>query len=124
MHYEDKYDYNTNGNAIFTSANKTDSLAEFADITYQVVDNPSATPWQAYYLMDRPHVGFDLIPFSLDESGGTKFHNLSARGVARYQLTPDSNVYGSYTQGYKPGVPSRFSVLLVGAGAARNHRCV
>jgi iron complex outermembrane receptor protein len=114
MHYEDKYDYNTNGNAIFTSDNKTDSLAEFADITYQVVDNLFLTAG-ARYSMDRPHVGFDLIPFGLDESGDAKFHNLSSRGVVRYQLTPDSNVYGSYTQGYKPGgLPaSAFSLVPV-----------
>jgi iron complex outermembrane recepter protein len=114
LHASDEYNYRTNGFPIFNSSNRTDSLSEFADLTYQVVDNLYLTVG-GRYSKDRPHVSFDLIPFNLAEAGGTSFNNFSARGVARYQLTPSSNVYASYTQGYKPGgLPaSSFSLVPV-----------
>ncbi len=112
--YQDDYNYFTNNNAIFVSTNKTNSFAEFADVTYEVVDKLYLTAG-ARYSEDRPSVSWDLFPLSFADSGATKFHNLSPRGVLRYELTPDSSVYASYTQGYKPGgLPaSAFSLVPV-----------
>lgn len=102
MHYTDSYDYNTNDTAIFTSKNSTDSYAGFANVTYELAPNLYLTGGGRYSI-DRPSVAFDLIPYSEAESGDTEFHNFSGRGVLRYQLSPQSNVYASFTQGYKAG---------------------
>lgn len=114
MHYTDSYDYNTNNIRIFNSKNTTDSYAAFANVTYEIAHNLYLTGGGRYSI-DRPSVSFDLIPYGLAESGGTEFHNFSGRGVLRYQLTPDSNVYASFTQGYKAGgLPaSAFSLVPV-----------
>lgn len=114
LHAVDSYDYNTNGNPVFTSKNSTDSWAVFADGTYQVMDNLYFTAGTRY-TTDHPWVAFNLIPLKFAENGGTNFDNDSSRAVVRYQLTPDSNVYGSFTQGYKSGgLPaSDFSLVPV-----------
>ena len=114
MHAVDSYDYRTNGNPVFTSKNSTDSWAAFADGTYQVLDDLYFTAGTRY-TTDHPWVAFDLIPLSFAEKGGVNFDNVSSRGVLRYKLTPDSNVYGSFTQGYKAGgLPaSDFSLVPV-----------
>jgi len=113
MHLTDVYDYNTNTatstrfdggpyNPLFTSKNTLDSYAVFADGTYEIVDNLFLTAGGRYSI-DHPKLAYDLFPADL--IGGTKvsFHNFSARGVVRYQLNPQSNVYASFTQGYKAG---------------------
>jgi iron complex outermembrane recepter protein len=114
MHYTDSYDYNTNSTPIFNSKNTTDSYAVFANVTYEIAPKLFLTGGGRYSI-DRPSVYFDLIPYSLAESGDTEFHNFSGRGVLRYELTPASNVYASFTQGYKAGgLPaSAFSLIPV-----------
>lgn len=114
MHYTDSYDYVTNDAKIFDSKNTTDSYAAFGNVTYEIAHNLYLTGGGRYSI-DRPSVAFDLFPYSLAESGYTEFHNFSGRGVLRYQLTPDSNVYASFTQGYKAGgLPaSAFSLVPV-----------
>lgn len=114
MHYTDSYDYSTNNFRIFNSKNTTESYAAFANVTYEIAHNLYLTGG-GRYSVDRPSVSFDLIPYALAESGGTKFHNFSGRAVLRYQLNPDSNVYASFTQGYKAGgLPaSAFSLVPV-----------
>lgn len=114
MRYTDSYDYNTNNTPIFNSKNTTESYAGFANVTYEIAPNLYLTGGGRYSI-DKPSVYFDLIPYDLAEGGDTQFHNFSGRGVVRYQLTPGSNVYASFTQGYKAGgLPaSAFSLVPV-----------
>lgn len=102
LEYKDAYDFNVNGGDIFTSHNKTKSYAAFADATYEIVDNLFVTGG-IRYTEDKPCVAFNLQVASFEDAGCTKFDNVSVRGVVRYELTPASNIYASYTQGYRSG---------------------
>ncbi|MBA2933747.1 TonB-dependent receptor [Sphingomonas sp. CGMCC 1.13654] len=102
----DTYDYNLSlGGApyvnAFVSKNTTRSYAGFADATYEVLDNLFVTGGLRYS-KDDLKLAYPAGPLA-GLSGKASFHNFSPRGVIRYQLTPQSNVYASYTKGYKSG---------------------
>ncbi|HZU63424.1 MAG TPA: TonB-dependent receptor [Novosphingobium sp.] len=103
----DVYDYNLATTAagapyfhLFTSKNTTNSYAVFADVTYQLLDKLFLTAG-GRYSKDDLGLWFNLL--GTTASGSTSFNNFSPRGVIRYQLTPKSNIYASYTRGYKSG---------------------
>jgi len=113
MHTQNVYNYATNTptstefdgspyNPLFTSKNTNNSYALFADATYEVMDNLFLTAG-GRYSWDNPRLSFNLFPFNLVGEGGTKFKDFSPRAVVRYQITPRSNIYGSWTRGYKAG---------------------
>jgi iron complex outermembrane receptor protein len=102
MRYTDAYHYFTGGHPIFTSQNITKSYAGFGDATYEVAPKLYLT-FGARYSEDLPDVAFNLLVANLAEAGGVKFHNLSVRSVIRYEPTPDSSVYASFSQGYRAG---------------------
>ena len=97
---------------LFTSKNTNRSYALFADGTYEVVDKLFLTVG-GRYSWDNPHLSFNLFPASLTGDGGVKFRNFSPRAVIRYMITPHSNVYGSFTKGYKAGTLPGSSFSLV-----------
>ncbi|WP_157220696.1 TonB-dependent receptor [Flavisphingomonas formosensis] len=86
---------------LFTSKNTTRSYAAYADVTYEVLDKLFLTAG-GRYSKDDIKLGFTLLGSDW-QSGSTSFNNFSPRAVIRYQLTPRSNVYASYTKGYKSG---------------------
>ena len=120
LNYKDAYDYNTHVYAygidvdVFESRNKTESLAGFAELTYNVVDNLYLTGG-IRYTEDKVKMAYDLQAYGLSDAGSAKFTNTSVRAVARYELAPRSNVYASYSQGYRSGgLPgSAFSTVPV-----------
>lgn len=120
LNYKDAYDYNTYAYAagvnvdVFESRNKTQSYAGFADVTYRLGEKFFLTGG-IRYTEDKPEVAFILQAAGVTGAGKTKFNNTSVRAVARYELTPRSNVYASYTQGYRSGgLPgSAFSTVPV-----------
>jgi iron complex outermembrane receptor protein len=116
----DTYDYNLATTAagppfshLFTSTNVTSSYALFGDLTYEVADNLFLTVG-GRYSRDDLHLKFNLMDAVFGD-GGKSFDNFSPRAVIRYQLTPHSNVYASYTKGYKSGAlpGSSFSLTPV-----------
>jgi iron complex outermembrane receptor protein len=113
MDLKDIYLYNTNSadspsgtgapfNPLFTSTNDTKSAAAFGDATYEVIDKVFLTAG-GRYSHDESCLSFDLFVASLVGSGCHTFTNFSPRAVARYQLDSQSNVYASFTEGYKSG---------------------
>jgi iron complex outermembrane receptor protein len=120
LDYKNSYDYNTHLYAygidfdVFETKNHTKSWAAFADATYEVADKLFLTGG-IRYTEDKPSLDFNLQAYGLTGSGSAKFHNTSVRGVARYELSPRSNVYASYSQGYRSGgLPgSAFSTVPV-----------
>jgi iron complex outermembrane receptor protein len=123
MDLKDIYHYNTNSavspsgtgapfNPLFTSTNDTKSAAAFGDATYQVADKVFLTAG-GRYSHDESCLSFDLYIASLVGSGCTTFTNFSPRAVARYQIDSDSNVYTSFTEGYKSGTLPGSSFSLV-----------
>ncbi|MGE4430930.1 MAG: TonB-dependent receptor [Sphingobium sp.] len=101
---------------LFDSRNKTNSYAVFADGTYEVMDKLFVTVG-GRYSVDKPEVAFDLyaVDPALSDAGKKKFTNFSPRAVVRYEITPRSSVYASYTKGYKSGIlpASSFSTIAV-----------
>ncbi|MFW2829217.1 TonB-dependent receptor [Sphingomonas sp. ID0503] len=119
LYNESAYHYNVAAGGadyfrLFDSENKTNSYALFADGTYEVVDDLFVTVGGRYSI-DKPEVAFNLYSANVADSGGDKFTNFSPRAVVRYEITPRSSVYASYTKGYKSGIlpASSFSTTAV-----------
>ncbi|HEX7872311.1 MAG TPA: TonB-dependent receptor [Sphingobium sp.] len=90
----------------YQTQQKTDSVALFADGTYQLGESLFLTAGVRYnsetrvarYLTQSAAVG---IPGS-DRNRAT-FNSLTPRAVLRYEIAPRTNVYASYTRGFKSG---------------------
>ena len=92
---------------IFNTNSLSLSYAAYADGTYEILDHLFLTAGLRY-TEDRIFENFDLIKVKTGNAEDN-FFNLSPRGVLRYQLNDRSNVYASYTQGYKAGALSAAS---------------
>lgn len=102
MNFKDNYDFNVNGGDVFASKNTADSYAAFAEGTYELVDNLFVTVG-GRYTHDKPCVAFNLQAAGFIDSGCTSFNDFSMRSVIRYEVTPNSSIYASYSQGYRSG---------------------
>ncbi|TZG25866.1 TonB-dependent receptor [Sphingomonas montanisoli] len=95
---------NTNGNMTIDSQ-KTRSISGFVEGTYELVDHLFLTGG-ARYTRDKKTALY--IPPASDPNqnragSSTTFNNLSPRAVARYEFARNSNVYASYSRGFKSG---------------------
>ena len=80
---------------------ETNAYAAFFDGTYEVVDNLFLTGG-ARYSIERKDFIFGLTrPWAIEEDNTWK--SFTPRAVIRYQITPGSNVYASYSKGFKSG---------------------
>ena len=83
-------------------------MAAFADVTYNL-DNWHFTVGGRYSI-DRAGIDFTAYPqvgngfTSVSLSEDKNFYSFTPRAVVRYSLTPDSNVYLSYSEGTKSGL--------------------
>jgi iron complex outermembrane receptor protein len=86
----------------FSGTIKTQSYAAFADATKTLGNDWYLTLGLRY---GSDHV-YENVSFAGDvpKTASHVWNNLTPRAVLRYQLTPDSNVYASFTRGYKSGV--------------------
>ncbi len=90
------------------------SYAVFADLTYPVLDRLFLTAGARYSYEDVSArvngLSTPVGPINMPE-WSHDWSNISPRFVARYELTDDSNVYASYSQGYKAGMlqPASFT---------------
>jgi len=81
----------------------TNSVAAFADGTYRVTDKLFLTVGLRYGI-DHVDVRQIVIPAgNLTLTNDASFYSLTPRVVLRYQLTEDSNLYASFSQGTKSG---------------------
>lgn len=83
----------------------TDAIAAYGDATWNFADNWYLTGGVRYgtekrHVIVRSGTTGQILP-GADQSA--TFENISPRLVIRYQLSEDSNVYASYTEGYKAG---------------------
>lgn len=99
---------------LFNTENNLKSYAVFADATYEVIDNLFLTAGGRYSI-NKPHLNYELVKAGISDSGGTTFRDFSPRAVIRYEVSPQSSVYASYTKGYKTGTlpGSSFSLTPV-----------
>jgi iron complex outermembrane receptor protein len=86
---------------VFYTDNPSKSYAGYADATYAVVSHLFLTAGLRF-TEDRISEHFNLLHVRTGSAADT-FSNWSPRGVLRYELNDRSNVYGSYTAGYKSG---------------------
>lgn len=90
----------------YQTQQKTDAIALFADGTYEVADGLFLTAGvrynsekrTAWYLTQSAAVG---VPGS--DRNEKRFNSLTPRAVIRYEVSPRTNVYASYTRGFKSG---------------------
>ena len=112
LDYRNAYDYNTDLAPsstftlnIFKSHNHSQTYSAYADATYEVIDHLFLT-YGGRYVEDhfrRDYEGNAGFGLDSESSPTLKFTNYSQRAVARYEITPRSNVYASFSQGYRSG---------------------
>ena len=90
----------------YQTQQKTDAIALFADGTYEITDNLYLTGGvrynsekrTAWYLTQSAAVG---VPGN--DRNEKRFNSLTPRAVVRYEISPRTNIYASYTRGFKSG---------------------
>ncbi len=97
--------FNSNGTFI-NDYQKTRSASAFGEATYEVVDRLFLTGG-VRYTYDRKEsffqsLGTAAVPnISAVSAASTKSNNLSPRAVIRYKFSDSSNVYASFSRGFK-----------------------
>jgi iron complex outermembrane recepter protein len=89
-----------------TSTAKDDAVAAFGDATYNFLPQWYFTVG-ARYSIERKSIAISNSATSPQENGQKVSHTwyaLTPRAVIRYQITPDSNIYASYSKGQKSGI--------------------
>lgn len=87
----------------------SDSYAAFVDGNYKLTDKLTLTAGVRYSYEKRSLTGqagfgaFDKPPAPVDNFGNASFSAWTPRFALRYALTPKTNVYFSYSQGFKSG---------------------
>lgn len=115
MYYDDRFRINDNESwSNFTLRNVQDvrldaeALSAYVDATWEATESLFLTVGARYSSEDRsggynvndPNTGDDLVPRTdKDES----YSATTPRLVARYQIDDQSNVYASYTEGFRSG---------------------
>jgi iron complex outermembrane recepter protein len=97
----------------------TRSAAAFGETTWEAVDSLFLTAGLRYS-WDRK-AAFNQTLTAPEVSAASSFYNLSPRAVVRYEFTRDTNVYASYTEGYKSGgfnATSASAVVTATGGSA------
>lgn len=78
----------------------TRAFAVFGEVTWQAIDNLFFTGGLRYNRDDKD--AFNERS-GVRTEGEARFENVSPRGVVRWEFAPNSNVYLSYTRGFKSG---------------------
>ncbi len=85
---------------------ETTSFAVFGEATFDVSEKLSLTAGARYTRDEIDNRFFDVVAFEgavPDISGSDDFSDFSPRFVARYELSDQTNLYGSVSRGYKAG---------------------
>jgi len=80
----------------------TRAFAVFGEVTWEVVDSLFLTGGLRYNRDDKNAFNINALT-NVTTRGEERFENTSPRGVIRWEFAPNSNVYGSYTRGFKSG---------------------
>ena len=96
---------------------ETTSYAGFGEATFEVVDKLFVTGGLRYTTEDRRFSsklnGVHFLPSRANNDDATRTDSkLTYRVAVRYQLTPKTNLYGSYGTGFKSGVFNTASTIL------------
>lgn len=90
------------------SGTETQSIAIFADLTYQLTDNLFLTGGLRYSDDETDEAYYDTVDlngvFTRNAVDGYDESHTTPRVVLRYTPTESSSLYASYNQGYKAGI--------------------
>ncbi|MFT4046658.1 MAG: TonB-dependent receptor [Solimonas sp.] len=101
----------------FKNDQSTEAYAGFADVTWNATARLHLTGGARYSSETKDYHYEDTV-----RAGGAALRDVSAdetwssptyRAVARFDITPDSNVYASWSNGFKSGVFNTFSPLPI-----------
>ncbi|WP_170304711.1 TonB-dependent receptor [Croceicoccus estronivorus] len=81
----------------------TFSVAPFIDLTYNITDNLRVIGGLRYTYEKRSFT-YDAFDGSVFFKSDKSYNNISPRAVVQYDLDDRSNVYASFSQGYKSGL--------------------
>ncbi|MGC4250028.1 MAG: TonB-dependent receptor [Sphingobium sp.] len=98
-----------------TAITKTESVAGFADITWEAVNGLFLTGG-ARYSSEKKKI--DIVVGSTVPHESKRWNSFTPRAVVRYELASDTNIYASYSKGFKSGAfspPSRVDPETVDA---------
>lgn len=98
-------DLSVGGSPLFTAFSgtlRTRSYAAFLDATKTLSEKWFLTLGLRYG-SDQVYENMQFIE-DVPRNASHNWNNVTPRAVLRYQLTPESNVYASFTRGYKSGV--------------------
>jgi len=115
LDYDATFNYIINGgadgggiNSYFRSEQSTRSYSAFAEVTYSFADKVFLTGGARFNHDSREgsyqRTTADGTPIGAASKGQRDWDNFSPKAGIRYQFTPDSNVYFTYTRGFKSGV--------------------
>lgn len=93
----------------------TFSVAPFIDVTYNISDRLRVVGGLRYTYEDRSF-RYDTHNGSVYFQSDKDYNNLSPRAVIQYDLNNASNVYASFSQGYKSGLFNTDATGLTGPG--------
>lgn len=82
--------------------NQTRSLAAFAEGAYDITDAFSATVGLRYTYEDRHYRSRINGVGRVDDS--VVYREVTPRVILKYEVSPDLNLYGSFSQGFKSGI--------------------
>src|SRR5262249_15125984 len=85
------------------SPQNTKAWAGFGEATWNVMENLFLTGGVRYTSEKKEAASYTVAGVQTVASSA-RFHNFSPRAVIRYQFAENSNVYASYTQGFKSGL--------------------
>jgi iron complex outermembrane recepter protein len=87
---------------VFGGQLKTETYAAFFDVTKTLAQNWFLT----LGVRDGSDHAYEYLAFAgtAPKTASKDWNNVTPRAVLRYQIDPDSNVYASFTRGYKSGV--------------------
>jgi iron complex outermembrane receptor protein len=85
------------------SPQNTKAWAGFGEVTWNVVENLYLTGG-VRYTSEKKEAASVTTAGVVNVASDARFHNFSPRAVIRYQFARNSNVYASYTQGFKSGL--------------------
>jgi iron complex outermembrane receptor protein len=98
----------------FTDTVITDSYAGFGDVTWNATSQLHFTGGARYSTETKDYSFRALIPAgSPAKTSEASWDSPTFRGVVRYDLATDANVYASWSDGFKSGVYNAYSPLAI-----------
>ena len=95
--------YSTAGLSVLRNKGHGDATALFADISFHLTDRLTLTGGARYNTETKMIDTYQVNGVTLAGGQSLTYQNVTPRAVVRYEIGPRTNVYASYSQGFKSG---------------------